>query len=260
MLARFERLMEQAVEGSLRRVFPTPLQPVQLAKAAARAMERGQVIGVHGPEVPNQYELRLAPADLERFGEYTSALAGQVGSYLVDYAAERGLRPVSDVRVELRADPAQRAGTVQADARFANLEPARQRDVDAAIEGTRRLRLADVAGARSRPAPRLRRQLVLADERRLQVALDPQAGIVRLGRAPDNDVVLDSQRVSRYHAQLRWLSSSWLVYDLDSTNGTWIDELRVTGAQPRLLEAGVTLRLGDYALKVRANEPARGRA
>ena len=33
MLARFERLMEQAVEGSLRRVFPTPLQPVQLAKA-----------------------------------------------------------------------------------------------------------------------------------------------------------------------------------------------------------------------------------
>ena len=33
MLARFEQLMEQAVEGSLRRVFPTTLQPVQVAKA-----------------------------------------------------------------------------------------------------------------------------------------------------------------------------------------------------------------------------------
>ena len=67
MLARFERLMEQAVEGSLRRVFPTTVQPVQLAKAAARAMEEAQLIGLHGAEVPNSYRLRLAPSDLERF-------------------------------------------------------------------------------------------------------------------------------------------------------------------------------------------------
>jgi len=52
MLARFERLVEQAVEGSLRRVLPTHLQPVQLAKAAARAMEEAQIIGVRGAEVP----------------------------------------------------------------------------------------------------------------------------------------------------------------------------------------------------------------
>ena len=45
--------MEQAVEGSLRRVFPTTLQPVQLAKAAARAMEEAQVVGLRGAEVPN---------------------------------------------------------------------------------------------------------------------------------------------------------------------------------------------------------------
>ena len=46
MLYRFERLMEQAIEGSLRRVFPTSLQPIQLAKAAARAMEQAQIVGV----------------------------------------------------------------------------------------------------------------------------------------------------------------------------------------------------------------------
>ena len=89
MLARFERLVEQAVEGSLRRVLPTHLQPVQLAKAAARAMEEAQIIGVRGAEVPNSYELRVAPADMERFGDYTSTLSHELSRYLVDYARER---------------------------------------------------------------------------------------------------------------------------------------------------------------------------
>ena len=105
MLARFERLMEQAVEGSLRRVFPTTLQPVQLAKAAARAMEEAQVIGLRGAQVPNRYRLRLAPADLERFGDYTATLARELSTYLVDYAHERGLRPIAAPTVELLVDP-----------------------------------------------------------------------------------------------------------------------------------------------------------
>src|ERR1700730_2701849 len=101
MLARYEELMQQTVEGSLRRVFPTKLQPVQLAKAAARAMEQTQVIGVHGPQVPNAYRLRLAPADLARFADYTATLSRELSRYLADYAQERGLRPIAAPCVEL---------------------------------------------------------------------------------------------------------------------------------------------------------------
>src|ERR1043166_670497 len=104
MLARFERLMEQAVEGSLRRVFPTALQPVQLAKAAARAMEESQVIGLYGTQVPNLYRLRLAPADLDRFAQYRHSLARELAAYLTDYAHERGLRPIATPSVELIED------------------------------------------------------------------------------------------------------------------------------------------------------------
>jgi hypothetical protein len=252
MLARFERLMEQAVEGSLRRVFPTPLQPVQLAKAAARAMEQGQVIGVRGAEVPNHYELRLAPADLERFGEYAGALPEQVCSYLLDYAGERELRPVAEMRVELLPDSTVRMGSVVARARFANLAPATQREVDVAVEGTRRLRLAELAAAQTRGPSAKQRQLWLTDTAGLRFALEPQAGIVRLGRATDNDVVIDSEHISRYHAQLRWVESTWLIYDLGSTNGTWVDDQRLRDRQARAVEVGKRLRLGDHELKVRA--------
>lgn len=259
MLARFERLMEQVVEGSLRRVFPTQLQPVQLAKAAARAMEQAQVIGVHGAEVPNRYELRLAPADLERFSAYATILSQQVASYLSDYARERGLRPVAEPRVALVEDAALRAGSVRADARFVDLPAAAHREIDAAVEGTRRLRLADLAAAQPVQTAAGGDRLWLAVAGGAPYALEPSAGVVRLGRATDNDLVLASPRVSRYHAQLRWVESSWLVYDLDSTNGTWLDDRRVVAARPAALVPRARLRLGDRELEVRVDEPARGR-
>lgn len=252
MLARFERLMEQAVEGSLRRVFATSLQPVQLAKAAARAMERAQVIGPRGPEAPNFYELRAASADLARFGDYSSGVCAEIADYLKDYARDRGLRLAGEPRVELIEDRELRPGSVRASARFDRLPPTVQMEVDAAIEGTRQLRLADLAAARRRGpgAPPHRRRLRLRDASGLDLELDPESEVVRLGRAEDNDVVISNKNVSRYHAQLRWVESGWLVYDLTSTNGTWLGSQRIVPGEPRLLVAGRHLRLGDHELDV----------
>ncbi|HEV7666617.1 MAG TPA: DUF3662 and FHA domain-containing protein [Chloroflexota bacterium] len=251
MLERFERLMEGAVEGSLRRVFPTALQPVQLAKAAARAMEEAQVIGLYGAEVPNSYRVRLAPSDLERFGAYQTTLGRELAHYLTDYAADRGLRPLGEPRVELQADPTLRVGTVRAEARFVDLAPERKDEVDAAVEGTRRLRLGQVASAQPSAAAVGRvDQLWLGDRLGLRVSLDAQVSLLRLGRASDNDVPIANQRVSRYHAQLRWVESTWLIYDLDSTNGTFVDEQRVFPSQPHVLGPGAVVRLGDHEMQI----------
>jgi hypothetical protein len=258
MLARFERLMQQAVEGSVRRVFPTALQPVQLAKAAARAMEESQVIGVHGPQVPNSYRLRLAPQDLERFADYTTTLSGEICRYLVDYARERGLRPIAEPRVELVADAAIGVGSVRAEARFVDLAPALETELEVALEGTHRLRLADLANARVNAGPGAAdARLWLVDRLGASFALEPQAGVVRVGRSADNDLIVANQRVSRYHAQLRWVESCWLVYDLDSTNGTWVDQQRVLPAQPRALALGAAVLLGDHEFQVRARPDGR---
>jgi pSer/pThr/pTyr-binding forkhead associated (FHA) protein len=251
MLARFEQLMEQAVEGSLRRIFPTTLQPVQIAKAAARAMDAAQVIGISGAQVPNAYRVRLAPQDLTRFADYHATLSHELSTYLVDYAAERGLHPVGEPRIELAEDPTVRTGSVRVDARFVDVEPAQQAALENAIEGTRRLRLADLAAATPLVEPDgPPKTLWLADRLGLRYALDPQAALVRIGRATDNDVAVDNQRVSRYHAQMRWIESDWLVYDLDSTNGTFVDGERVSPDRPRALRAGMQLRLGDHDLSV----------
>jgi Protein of unknown function (DUF3662)/FHA domain len=262
MLARFERLMEQAIEGGLRRVFPISLEPVQLAKAAARAMERSRVVGVTGAQVANAYELLVAPADLERFGELRSQVHEDVRSYLTEYARERGLRPAADIRVQLIGDRQVKVGSVRAVSRYLGIAPARQNEVRQAVSATRKLQLEELAAAQAgRARQALPARLYLSPAGGPAFELDPRLEVVRLGRAIDNDVVVDSQRVSRYHTQLRWVDAGWLVYDLDSTNGTWLDGERISTSRPGLLEAGSRLRLGDVDLEVtrKSGPQARGR-
>lgn len=244
MLGRFERLLEQAVEGSVRRVFPTQLQPVQIAKAATRAMEQAAVIGPYGSEVPNLYTVALSQADLQRFADYRGTLTRELAQYLVDYATDRGLQPVAAPRVILEESLNSPVGVVRVDARFVDLEPRRQTELNDNLEATRRLRLADTSGqAAGAPAP----TLALVDQSGLRYYLDTASGLVRIGRALDNDVTLPNRRVSRYHAQARWERRQWQLYDLDSTNGTWVDGMPIHGG-PASLRAGASVRLGDQDL------------
>ena len=72
-------------------------------------------------------------------------------------------------------------------------------------------------------------------------------GII-LGRGVDCDILINSDTVSRQHAELRWVGNTITVQDRDSLNGTYVDERRVRGPTP--LEGGQSLRLGGVIFKV----------
>lgn len=58
-------------------------------------------------------------------------------------------------------------------------------------------------------------------------------GVTRVGRAPDNDAVIDgpdAATVSLYHCEIRREGDAFRVRDCDSTNGTWIDGERIADA------------------------------
>ena len=69
-----------------------------------------------------------------------------------------------------------------------------------------------------------------------------------VGRAADNDVVLDEASVSARHARIDLEAGVAFVTDLGSTNGTFLDGRRLTGSTE--LPAGSTLTLGRCALLV----------
>lgn len=71
---------------------------------------------------------------------------------------------------------------------------------------------------------------------------------ILIGRAPDATVVLDDDFVSTHHARLIPNGNHWIVEDLGSTNGTWIDRTRVSA--PTALPPGATLRIGRTSMEL----------
>ena len=66
-----------------------------------------------------------------------------------------------------------------------------------------------------------------------------------IGRAPDNDIVLDSPVVSRAHAVLERRSDGFVLRDLNTANGTWVRSQRIS-RQP--LADGETFQIGGARL------------
>jgi pSer/pThr/pTyr-binding forkhead associated (FHA) protein len=52
--------------------------------------------------------------------------------------------------------------------------------------------------------------------------------VVNIGRRLDNHVVIDDPRVSRNHAQLRAVRGHYILFDLNSTGGTYVNNERTT--------------------------------
>ncbi len=69
-----------------------------------------------------------------------------------------------------------------------------------------------------------------------------------IGRAQENTVRLTERNISRRHAVLRRTGSTWLFEDQSSYNGCYVNGVRV--AEPKSLETGDLIQLGDYRLEV----------
>lgn len=72
---------------------------------------------------------------------------------------------------------------------------------------------------------------------------------VTFGRADTSTVVLDDQFVSEAHARVYWSDGNWIVTDLGSTNGTYVNQRKVTAPQP--LAPGDQIGIGKTTVQVR---------
>jgi hypothetical protein len=76
--------------------------------------------------------------------------------------------------------------------------------------------------------------------------------MVSIGRTGENDLVLPEQPVSRRHAAIQRVPEGWLLTDLGSTNGTYVDGRRI--AEPHLLGPGERVTIGDSVFLILEND------
>lgn len=81
------------------------------------------------------------------------------------------------------------------------------------------------------------------------------AMMITLGRAPNNDLVIPDQRVSKFHAYFRKLGQQWMINDANSMNGTWVDGQPIPSDRSAALKSGSKIRLAE-TLELVFLEPA----
>ncbi len=67
--------------------------------------------------------------------------------------------------------------------------------------------------------------------------------VVTAGREPDSDLFLDDVTVSRQHAELRRMTGGWLLRDVGSLNGTYVNRHRI---EEVALAPGDEVQIGKY--------------
>src|SRR5262245_6553919 len=75
---------------------------------------------------------------------------------------------------------------------------------------------------------------------------------VKIGRREDNDVVLSTDNVSKVHARVAAVGDRLVVEDLQSTNGTYLNGVRLSSR--RELTAADEVGIGDYSLRFERQE------
>lgn len=138
-------------------------------------------------------------------------------------------------------------GVVRTDLFDQPASPRRQRR--AAKQGARR---APPPPRPPRPSGRSRnaaRQLVVTGGNLAGTTITLADQQITIGRASDATLVLTDDYASTRHARLFPQNGEWIVEDLGSTNGTYLDRQKVTHPTP--IQLGVPIRIGKTVLELR---------
>lgn len=80
--------------------------------------------------------------------------------------------------------------------------------------------------------------------------------VARIGRGAENDIAITDDSVSAQHALLEFDEGAWRLTDLDSTNGTYVEGIRLAPQVPTPLPYGAAVRFGGVSLHFRPVEEA----
>lgn len=241
------------VEAFLQRLFEAPagrlgarLQPVSLAKRIERAMDTNKSFRDDGVLVPNHYDLHLNPADFATFASYRGSLEDDLAHDVLARARRERYLLVARPRVQILPDPTTRRGDVRVAANVIDEEGARQR-------ADRPMPASSDTMVFSRPEPEAnapdsatRAYLLVRTDGATPVQFDLGGALISIGRASDNDVIVDDAMVSRHHCQLRLQHGAYSFADLGSRNGSFVNGQQVSQVA---LGPGDRIQIGETEIE-----------
>ncbi|MBN1289729.1 MAG: DUF3662 and FHA domain-containing protein [Actinobacteria bacterium] len=233
----FEKKLETLFEGVFLRAFKSGVHPVELGKKLVREIEGNKTISTTKVYVPNRYWVGLSRKDYSRFESYQAALATELENLLLTYIREKGYAVLDRPRIRMVEEEQLHEGEFWIESRMEGEAPRAKKA--AAEKGVAR------TGARSKGQA----SLELMDSGEIPPVFELENKTIQIGRSgQDNDIVLPDPNVSRVHVRIYLKGNSYFIEDLNSTNGTVVNE---EGIQVHELKDNDVIRLGGTRLLFR---------
>ena len=240
VLRTIESKLESLFEGVFGRAFRTNVQPVELARKLVKEMDDHRSVSVSRVYVPNEYTIYLSPEDREQFASFEDSLREELQDYLAEHARRERYVLLTPPRVKLESDADLDVGVFGIATRLVRGEKAAPEGAppEQAAPGATMVYKPvatpppdeDGADAAPEPAAEVRPAAALTIAGRRH-ELDGDRTVI--GRSRDCDIQIADPNVSRRHAEVRRDGDTYILVDLDSTNG-----VEVGGKRVKRLELG----------------------
>lgn len=228
-LDRFEKGVERVVQTAFAKAFKGEVEPVELASALRKEADtNAQVLGRGRTLVPNAYRITLGSSDFQRFEPWQDTLVDELADSITDHARQQRYSFSGPVQIHLNHDEALNTGVFQVQS--------------AMVKGS-------VAPAATAAVATVSHPVLDIDGRRYQLSRP----ITILGRGTDADIVVDDPGVSRAHAEIRVDPDGTTIFDLNSTNGTFVDGSRANGTR---LYDGSSITIGRTRVGFHSGQPS----
>lgn len=244
-----EGSLEKYIEGFFRDKFKSRVQPLEIAKKLAREMRDHKRVSVNLVYAPNEYEIFLNSEDWSSISYLAEALSKELQEYLSQKAEEKNYTLVASPLVKFSEDEDLKPGQIRVHGKFVSYDGSSKEVLQLQhgdgnqgifedtlnyqpVKNTSPVRIA-------RPGHCCSLEITEGSQIGKIFRLDGFPLVV--GRRESCDIVLPDENISRRHARLEVQNGSWVVTDLDSTNGTIVNGVRIKSKQ---LESGDNLKFG----------------
>lgn len=120
-LTKFESLMQRMVEGPFARMFPSKLEPIEIARKLERSMEDNTLLQGEGRRLaPNVYDIFLSIKDHQQLAPGQSMFVRDWQNHLVEYARQHRFTLRTMPIIRLHADSSLRTGLIRIEAEMAD--------------------------------------------------------------------------------------------------------------------------------------------
>lgn len=249
ILSRVESFLERFLEAPAGRLGAS-IQPVSLAKRIERAMDTNKTYRDGGVIVPNHFELHLHPRDFRAFASYRGSLEDDLAHGVMARARRERYTLVARPRVRILTDDETRRGEIRVAANVVD-ERGRPTQQSEPLPTGSDTMVFDRPAAGTAPDSARRAYLLVSTRGSRPVQFDLGGPLIGIGRASDNDVILDDPMVSRHHCQLKLQHGAYSFADLGSSNGSSVNGQPVSQIA---LGPGDVIQIGDTEVEFQVRQ------